>query len=86
MDKKIEYFAVDEIQARPTNPRTHSKKQIKQLAESIRKFGFTNPILIDGEGVMLAGTVAWLPPNCWECLKSLVSGLRTLRLQRGEPM
>ncbi len=37
------------------NPRTHSKKQIRQLAESLRVFGFTNPILIDEAGGIIAG-------------------------------
>lgn len=37
------------------NARTHSKKQIRQIAESIRTFGFTNPVLIDGNRRILAG-------------------------------
>jgi len=37
------------------NPRTHSRKQIEQIAASIREFGFTNPVLIDGEGRIIAG-------------------------------
>jgi len=37
------------------NARTHSRKQIRQIAESIRRFGFTNPVLIDGENRILAG-------------------------------
>ena len=37
------------------NARTHSKKQIRQMADSIRKFGFTNPVLIDEAGTILAG-------------------------------
>lgn len=37
------------------NARTHSKKQIKQIAESIKRFGFTNPVLIDGDGGVIAG-------------------------------
>jgi DNA modification methylase len=37
------------------NARTHSKKQIKQIAESITQFGFTNPVLIDHENTILAG-------------------------------
>ncbi len=31
----------------PRNPRTHSRKQIRQIANSIERFGFTNPVLID---------------------------------------
>jgi ParB-like nuclease domain len=37
------------------NARTHSKNQIKQIAESITQFGFTNPVLIDREKTILAG-------------------------------
>lgn len=37
------------------NPRTHSKRQIRQLAESIRAFGFTNPVLIAEDDTVLAG-------------------------------
>lgn len=37
------------------NARTHSPKQIRQIAESIKTFGFTNPVLIDETGTILAG-------------------------------
>jgi len=37
------------------NARTHSKKQIAQIASSIAKFGFNNPVLIDKEGRIVAG-------------------------------
>ena len=37
------------------NSRTHSEVQVAQIAASIRKFGFTNPVLIDGEGGIIAG-------------------------------
>lgn len=37
------------------NARTHSKKQIKQIAKSIERFGFTNPVLISDEGEIIAG-------------------------------
>ncbi|MFC3118928.1 ParB N-terminal domain-containing protein [Jhaorihella thermophila] len=37
------------------NPRTHSEEQIAQIAASIAEFGFTNPILADGKGVIIAG-------------------------------
>ena len=37
------------------NARTHSKKQIKQLAESIKEFGFNTPLLITGDGELIAG-------------------------------
>jgi hypothetical protein len=37
------------------NGRTHSKKQIRQIADSIRKFGFTNPVLISDDNEIIAG-------------------------------
>ena len=39
----------------PSNPRTHSDKQLAKLKASIRKFGFTAPVLVDEEGVILSG-------------------------------
>ena len=37
------------------NARTHSKKQVRQIADSINEFGFTNPVLIDGSDQIIAG-------------------------------
>jgi DNA modification methylase len=37
------------------NARTHSKSQIRQIADSIRQFGFTNPVLIGNDGEIIAG-------------------------------
>ena len=39
----------------PGNARTHSKKQIKQIARSIERFGFTNPVLVSDDGEIIAG-------------------------------
>lgn len=38
-----------------TNARTHSKKQIAQIAESIRRFGFCNPVLVSDDNMIVAG-------------------------------
>ena len=46
---------VDQIKPNPTNARIHSKKQIHQISESIRAFGFRNPILIDETSTVIAG-------------------------------
>ena len=51
----IEYLATSQLSPYPRNSRTHSKKQIRQIADSIRQFGFTNPLLIDSQNVILAG-------------------------------
>jgi DNA modification methylase len=46
---------VDALRPYARNARTHSKKQIRQIAESIRKFGFTNPVLVDAANGIIAG-------------------------------
>jgi len=52
---KIEFTPVRELRPYPTNARTHSKKQIRQIAKSIAKFGFNNPVLIDDSKQIIAG-------------------------------
>lgn len=52
---KIEYLPIDALVPRASNPRTHSAAQLKQIAHSIERFGFTNPVLIDEAGGIIAG-------------------------------
>ena len=52
---EIEYVATDDLIPYFNNSRTHSESQVKQIAASIREFGFTNPILIDEEETIIAG-------------------------------
>ena len=51
----IETLPIKQLQPWPRNARTHSRKQIRQIAESIRRFGLINSVLIDGENRILAG-------------------------------
>ncbi len=51
----IEYRATGEIIPYINNSRTHSEQQVQQVAASIKEFGFTNPILIDGDSGIIAG-------------------------------
>ena len=46
---------IGELTPNPQNARTHPKGQIKKIANSIKKFGFLNPVLIDQHGVIIAG-------------------------------
>jgi DNA modification methylase len=55
MAMKIEYTLVRELRPYPNNARTHSKKQVRQIARSIEKFGFCNPVLIDDGKQIIAG-------------------------------
>jgi ParB-like chromosome segregation protein Spo0J len=52
---RIERVAIASLRPWVRNARSHSKKQIRQIANSIRRFGFTNPVLIDKENTILAG-------------------------------
>ena len=51
----ITYIKLDQLQSYEANTRTHSAEQVAQLAASITEFGFTNPLLIDGERQIIAG-------------------------------
>lgn len=48
-------LSVDALRPYPKNARTHSNKQLRQIADSIERFGFTNPVLIDRDNMVLAG-------------------------------
>jgi DNA modification methylase len=52
---EVVYKAPAELVPDPRNARTHSKRQIAQIVQSIRAFGFTNPILADPKGNLIAG-------------------------------
>src|SRR6476469_4068717 len=51
----VEYRPTSALKPDPRNARTHPNRQIEQLVQSIREFGFTNPILVDEAGILIAG-------------------------------
>ena len=51
----VSYLALSALKPYPRNARTHSRKQIGQVSESIRTLGFNVPILIDEDNTVLAG-------------------------------
>lgn len=53
--RSIELRAIEELRPRPNNARTHSRRQRKQIAQSIKRFGFVTPILVDGADQIIAG-------------------------------
>lgn len=53
--QQIEQVAGDDLIPYARNSRTHSEEQTAQIAASIREFGFTNPVLIDAQGGIIAG-------------------------------
>jgi len=52
---KINYRKSGDLIPYVNNSRTHSDQQVQQVASSIKEFGFTNPILIDEDGGIIAG-------------------------------
>ncbi|HAX91963.1 MAG TPA: DNA methylase N-4 [Rhodospirillaceae bacterium] len=52
---RAEYWPVEKLVPNPHNPRKHSEEQINQIAVSIEKVGFLNPILVDTSANVLAG-------------------------------
>jgi ParB-like nuclease domain len=55
MNVRVQALSINQIKLNPRNPRTHSAKQIRQIANSIVAFGFTNPLLVTEEGKLIAG-------------------------------
>lgn len=55
MTLKIETRPVAKLLPYVSNSRTHSDAQVAQIAASIKEFGWTNPILIDGDNTIIAG-------------------------------
>ena len=52
---RIEWLAISELKLDPRNPKQHSARQIRQIAESIKTFGCLVPVLIDRDNKILAG-------------------------------
>lgn len=55
LDHNYEKRPVSELYNYGMNSRTHSPDQVDQIKSSIKEFGFTNPVLIDGDGQIIAG-------------------------------
>jgi hypothetical protein len=52
---KVTYRPIGGLTSYINNPRNHSPRQIRQIASSIKEFGFTNPVLIDRNNTIVAG-------------------------------
>lgn len=53
--KAVQLWPLERLRPYERNPRTHDTQQVQQIAASIARFGFTNPILVDSESGILAG-------------------------------
>ena len=70
------YLPIDSLKPNPRNARIHPKKQLREIAGSIKTNGFLNPILIDETGMILCGH------GRWEAAK--LAGLKTVPVLRVE--
>jgi len=52
---ELTYQPVGALKSNPHNSRTHTKRQVRQIADSMKAFGFTNPILLDESNTIVAG-------------------------------
>jgi hypothetical protein len=52
---EVTYLRTTSLKPDPRNPRVHSDKQVRQIAQSIESFGFNVPLLIDDEQKVIAG-------------------------------
>jgi ParB-like chromosome segregation protein Spo0J len=56
---RFEQVSLAKLRENPRNAHTHPKRQIRQIADSIHRFGFTSPIITDDKYVILAGHGRW---------------------------
>jgi ParB/RepB/Spo0J family partition protein len=52
---QLTFLSTSDLKADPRNPRKHSREQIRAIARSIERFGFTNPVLIGDDLQIVAG-------------------------------
>ena len=52
---QIQYRKISELKPYKKNAKKHPKEQVKQIAESIKEFGFTQPVIIDANDCVVAG-------------------------------
>ena len=52
---RVEHWPIERLIVYAKNPRLHSEADLDKIAASIRKWGWTNPVLVDEQGVLIAG-------------------------------
>src|SRR5207302_1960156 len=52
---QVERWSIERLKTYASNPRLHSEADLDKIAASIRKWGWTNPVLVDEQGVLIAG-------------------------------
>ena len=65
---RMEIWPIERLIPYAENARTHSRKQIWQIARSMREHGVINPVLVDQHGNVIAGHGRILAAQFWRCL------------------
>ena len=52
---QVEEVKISDIENHPNNPKVHNDNQIRLIEKSIKKFGYTNPVILSADGIILAG-------------------------------
>ena len=55
INQRIEMIPLSRLTPHPRNARRHSRKQVRQIADSIKRYGFNNPVLVDDNSRIIAG-------------------------------
>jgi hypothetical protein len=63
---EVTYLSTTSLKPDPRNPRVHSDKQVRQIAQTIESFGFNVPLLIDDQQKVIAGHDASWPRARWD--------------------
>src|SRR6266403_5665304 len=79
--ERVEFWSIERLIPYGANARLHSETDVDKIAASIRKWGWTNPVLVDEHGVLIAGHLR-VAAAARLGLKSIPSG-RCPRLERG---
>ncbi len=72
LSQNVELVRVDALKPYKRNARTHSRRQIEQIASSINRFGFNNPLLVADDLTVIAGHGRLLAAKLRRC-RSFVS-------------
>ena len=63
--ERIEYWAIERLVPYADNARMHSEADIDKLVDSLRRWGWANPVLVDGHGVLISATDASAGQQSW---------------------
>ena len=73
MNQQVVYQDISQIHPYENNPR-NNEAAIEPVAQSIKRFGFRVPILIDGKGTIIAGHTRYEPQTAWHGQSAVYSG------------